>query len=143
MKRNKQRSVEDFMSTAVISLRETDTIDRVQLEMSLAEIRHMLVVDGRNHVVGIVSSRDLLWALAKDAGKPVQIAQIMTRHVRVVSRDTPAADAAALMIEHKIGSLPVVGEGQELVGIITETDFLEIAEQALKGIDVSRGRAEL
>jgi CBS domain-containing protein len=42
------------------------------------------------------------------------------------------------MLEHKISCLPVVGDDQQLVGIITETDFVRIAEQALLGVEVAR-----
>ncbi len=57
----------------------------------------------------------------------------MTRPVRTVSPDARVEDAARLMIEHRIGGLPVV-RGSELVGILTETDlvraFVELVEAA-------------
>jgi CBS domain-containing protein len=127
------------MSTAVISLKETDTSSRVQQEMVSAAIRHLPVVDGHNHVIGIVSNHDVLRALGKSEGRPVPIGQIMIRKVLTVGVDTPAHAAAALMLEHKIGSLPVVSDDLQLIGIITETDFLHIAQQALQGSDISRG----
>jgi CBS domain-containing protein len=65
----------------------------------------------------------------------------MTRGVRIVRPSTPAAEAAALMIELKIGALPVIGEGEQLVGVITETDFLAVAHQALSGMPLDRARA--
>jgi CBS domain-containing protein len=58
--------------------------------------------------------------------------------VRTVAPGTSAAEAASLMVEHKISCLPVVGDDQQIVGIITETDFVRIAEQALLGVDVAR-----
>jgi CBS domain-containing protein len=142
MKRKSQRKVEDFMSTAVITLKETDTLSAADLEMKLAEIRHMPVVDKKGHVVGVVSDRDLLRHVTRTDDKPVPIASIMSRRVRTVKPDTSASDAAAILLEHKIGCLPVVGEGEQLVGIITETDYLVIAEQALRGVDVTRGGEE-
>ena len=45
--------------------------------------------------------------------------------------DDPADKAVAIMIEHKIGSLPVVDEEENLIGIVTETDFLQVAYRAL------------
>jgi CBS domain-containing protein len=47
----------------------------------------------------------------------------MTRSVIITGPDQDAADAARLLLEHKIGALPVL-EGDHLVGIITETDVL-------------------
>ena len=119
------------MSTAVISLRATDTVGRVREEMSLADIRHIPVVDEHDHVIGIVSNRDL--SRAHDAHKTKRVADIMTHPVQTVRPSTPAADAVAILIERKIGSLPVVGAEQQLVGIITESDFLGVAKRALDG----------
>jgi CBS domain-containing protein len=47
----------------------------------------------------------------------------MTKSVIVIGRDREARDAARLMMDHKIGALPVV-DGGRLIGIITETDIL-------------------
>lgn len=140
MKRKSIRTVEEFMSTAVISLKEGDELSGAQLEMSLADIRHLPVVDKRGHVVGIVSDRDILKNVDKLHGgaSPTPVAHIMSRRVRTVTPSTPASDAAALMLEHKISCLPVVGDDQQLVGIVTETDFVRIAEQALLGVEVGR-----
>ncbi|MFT3765018.1 MAG: CBS domain-containing protein [Minicystis sp.] len=132
MKRKSVATVEDFMCTAVISLKEGDELDSAQLEMQLADIRHLPVIDPKGHVVGVVSDRDILKNHAL-LSKPTPVAAIMSRRVRTVTPGTPAAEAAARMIEHKIGCLPVVGEDQQLIGIITETDFVRIAEEALQG----------
>ena len=67
---------------------------------------------------------------------------MMTRAVRTVRATTPAHEAATLMIEQKIGCLPVVGEDEQLVGIITETDFLEVAARALRGAEIGRAGEE-
>jgi CBS domain-containing protein len=138
MKQKKMPTVEDFMSTGVITLKETDALSAAQIEMQLAEIRHLPVVDKRSHVVGVVSDRDILRNLTKIDGKPLPVAQIMSRRVRTVRPSTPAHEAASLMVELKIGCLPVVGEEEQIVGIITESDFLRIAEQALLGVDVTK-----
>jgi CBS domain-containing protein len=135
MKR-KRLTVEDLMSTAVVSLNEMDTVGRAHLEMHVASIRHIPVVDGRNHVVGILSNRDLIRALAEGRTQ-VPIGQIMTRTVRTVRSTTAAYDAVTMMVEGKIGSLPVVGDDEQLIGIVTETDFLAVAQQALRGLDLS------
>src|SRR5262245_55961317 len=129
----KRLLVEDLMSTAVISLKESDRLGRAQLEMHIAEIRHLPVVDGRNHVVGILSNRDLIRAIGKSDRMAVPVAEIMTRTVQTVRPTTPAHEAADMLIQSKIGCLPVVGEDLALVGIITETDFLTAARDALRG----------
>ena len=138
MRHNRLR-VEDLMSTAVIALHENDNIGRAQLEMHLAGIRHIPVVDGGNHVVGILSNRDVARALATGETQ-APVVGAMTRSVQTVKPWSLAADAANLMLEHKFGSLPVVGEDEQLVGIITETDFLAVASEALRGVRLGSTR---
>jgi CBS domain-containing protein len=139
MKPSKSRKVEDFMTTAVISMRETDTIGRVDLEMHLADVRHIPVVDAQNHVIGVLSSRDVLRAYAHGLGKPVPVAQFMTKQPVTVRPSLPAHEAVALMLEQKISSLPVVGDDEQLVGIVTASDFLAVAHHALRGESIARG----
>jgi len=138
MKQKRMLKVEDLMTTAVLSMKESDTLSAAQLEMKMAEIRHLPVVDAKSHVVGVISDRDVLRVLTKIDGKPIPVTQIMSRRVRTATASMPAHEAAALMLENKIGCLPVVNDEQVLVGIVTETDFLKIAEQALLGVDVTR-----
>ena len=125
--------VEEIMTSGVIALREGDTVARADEEMRLADIRHIPVVDERNHVVGVVSNRDLLLALGSPSGRRRRIGEVMTRDVMTVLPEMPAFRAAEMMMERKIGSLPVVDEHETLIGIITESDFLGIAHQALHG----------
>ena len=130
------------MSSAVISMKETDTIRGAEWEMNTAEIRHIPVVDQRNHVIGVISNRDLARAVGKAGNQPTPVAGIMSRAVLTVRPTTPAHEAAAMMLEHKIGCLPVVGDDEQLVGIITESDFLRVAEKALRGAEIARSSEE-
>jgi CBS domain-containing protein len=137
MKRKRQPTVEEFMSTAVITMKESDTLSAAQIEMRMAEIRHLPVIDAKGHVVGVLSDRDILRNLTKIDGEPAPVAQIMSRRVQTVKPTMPAADAASLLLEHRFGCLPVVGDDEQIVGIITDMDFLRIAAQALLGVDVT------
>ena len=53
----------------------------------------------------------------------VTVGGVMTTSVIVVDPDHPIAESAGIMLDHKIGALPVVEEGR-LVGIVTESDFV-------------------
>ncbi|HUH06092.1 MAG TPA: CBS domain-containing protein [Kofleriaceae bacterium] len=121
------------MSTALITVGPKDSVNRADLEMKLAGIRHFPVVDARNHLVGVVSDRDLLRGFAH--GDVVSIDAVMTTDVQTVSEETSAAEAVELLLEHKFGCLPVTGDEGQLVGLVTETDFLQVAYRALMDRD--------
>lgn len=123
-----RRTVEELMTTAVIALHANDSVGAAREQMELARIRHIPVVDAHQRVVGIVSSRDLL---KSRPARPIR--ELMTHPVLTVRPDTPAHRAAAILRERKLGSLPVVGDDEQLVCIVTETDFLAVAEAALGG----------
>lgn len=125
-------SVADIMSTAIVAVRDTDTIGLAKVEMDVAAVRHLPVVNEEGQLVGIVSIRDVLTAMAKAPGQPVHVGHVMSRHIRSVGPKTPAHQAARLMLDAKIGALPVVDASHALVGMLTETDFVEIAEKALR-----------
>lgn len=127
----KTTRVEDIMSLNVLALQEADTIQLGRLTMDLAGIRHLPVTNSAGKLVGIVAFSDLLQALASSGGVPVPVRTIMQTRVRTTHRKAPAREAARALLAHKIGSLPVLGPGGVLDGIVTETDFLRIAEGAL------------
>lgn len=125
-------TVEDIMTTGVMTLRAKDAIGHADAEMKLGDFRHLPVVDDRAHLVGIVSNRDVFRALGRSGrAKAVPVWEIMARNVVSVRPETPAHVAVDLMLKNKIGAVPVIGEDEQLVGIVTETDFLAIAREAL------------
>jgi acetoin utilization protein AcuB len=100
-------------------------------------IRHLPVVDKNNHLVGIVTDRDIREAAPSDAtllsvqelnyllGK-LKVGSIMTPKEKLITitPDTLIEEAVQLMHDNKIGCLPVVEE-KKLYGIFTETDALD------------------
>jgi CBS domain-containing protein len=128
-------TVRDLMTTAVITLQSSETIGTADEDMRLASIRHMPVLDDRGRLVGILSNRDLMRAMRRNNKERVVIADVMTSSPHTIGEDDPAYRAAELMLEHKIGSLPVVADDGHLVGMITETDFLRLADRMLRRRD--------
>lgn len=96
--------------------------------------RRLPIVDPTGKLVGIVSERDLLYASPSPAStlnvwemnyllERLLIGEIMTKDVITTTPETPVEDAARIMVENKIGGLPVVDTDGTVIGIITETDI--------------------
>lgn len=127
--------VADVMTREVRTLGPNDRLSLAEELMKQGRFRHVVVVgDGR--VAGVLSQRDifhgaLAWSLGQGRKAHEQllaataVKDVMASHVVTVDPDAPLAEAAALLREHKIGCLPVVA-GDELVGILTEGDFLAL-----------------
>ena len=129
----------ELMSTKVITVDPEMPMLEARQRMSDARIRHLVVTEG-SRVVGVVTDRDIrlnlpspatslsVWEINALLAK-LTVGQIMSRTVITVDPDRPVAEAARLMVEHKIGALPVV-EGGRLAGIVTESDFVRAVAAA-------------
>lgn len=136
--------VGERMSTPVISVPPTMPIAEALNLMRGEKIRRAPVIkDGK--LVGIVSETDLLNASPSQATSlsvwelnyllsKITVKDVMTSKVLTVAEDTPVEDAACVMIDNKIGGLPVV-RGAEVVGIITETDLFKVLTELMGGRD--------
>jgi acetoin utilization protein AcuB len=125
--------VQDLMTTKTITVEPaTPVIDARRLMLD-RRIRHLLVCEGPR-LVGIVTDRDIRLNLPSPATSlsvweinyllaRLTVGEVMSRSVIVVEPGRSARAAARILLDHKIGALPVVAEGR-LVGIVTETDFL-------------------
>ena len=129
------KTVREIMTTEVTTLGRNDSLQLVKDIMTLGRVRHFPVVDDRA-VVGVVSQRDLYKASLGSVmkyGEKAQRAFLEGIVVKEVMSDPPITiaphasvqEAARLMMEKKIGCLPVL-EGAKLVGLVTETDMLKL-----------------
>jgi CBS domain-containing protein len=123
---NVRSTVRDWMTRRPVTVPEECPIQRAIGQMRAAEIRHLVVVEG-DRVTGIVSNRDLR-RLLEDPTRPPRLAdpirRIMTEDPVTVAPEMPVTEAARLLLERKIGALPV-REGVEVIGIFTTSDALE------------------
>ena len=121
------RTVGQFMSTDLFTVRPDDLIDLAASVMHWRHVRHVPVEDDEGRLVGLLSHRNLLRLVAgRGTGKlqeAVTVRDIMKADPLTVSPQTPTLEAIDLMREHGVGCLPVV-EGGALVGIVTAHDFL-------------------
>ena len=125
--------VRELMTAKPITIDPETPMLEARQRMAEERIRHLVVVDDAR-VVGIVTDRDVRLNLPSPATSlsvweinyllpQLTVGGVMTKSVIVVDPDRPIAEAARIMMDHKIGALPVVEEGR-LVGIITESDFV-------------------
>jgi acetoin utilization protein AcuB len=92
---------------------------------------HLPVVDDAGMLVGIVAERDLMVAATHYMGSSVEISEVMHHGAITTTPDTPLTEAAMVMVNNKIGGLPVV-KGGKVVGVITETDVFRAFVKALR-----------
>ena len=121
------RTVGQFMSTDLFTVRPDDLVDLAASVMDWRHIRHVPVEDKRGRLVGLITHRDVLRLLARGLavrGGAVAVREIMKADPVSVSPSTDTLEAVRLMRERGVGCLPVV-EGGTLVGIVTAKDFLE------------------
>ena len=135
--------VRDIMTARPITVgRETPMLEARQ-RMFAQRIRHLVVVED-DRVVGIVTDRDIRLNLPSPATSlsvweinfllaRLTVGAVMTAAVLVVEPDRPIAEAARLLIDHKISALPVI-EGGRLVGILTESDFVRALAEATAAV---------
>lgn len=129
--------VRDFMSVSPISVPPSTPVAEARDLMQRQRIRHLLVVD-EERLVGIITDRDIrqvlptrlsVWEMQYVLAR-LTVQRAMTQRVITISPDRPVVEAVLLMLEHKIGALPVT-EGERVVGIITETDLLRAFARVL------------
>jgi CBS domain-containing protein len=126
--------VEEFMTTDLFTVQKDDLIQLVAKLMDWRRIRYLPVEDQQGRLCGLITARLVLRHLAQqsDLGQaPVlQVQDIMITTPLVVHPAMLILDAIKLMRDHRIGCLPVV-QNEELVGIITESDFLDITARLI------------
>ena len=132
------RTVGQFMSTDLFTVRPDDLIDLAASVMDWRHVRHVPVEDEEGRLVGLVTHRALLRIMSNsncgrtlDIRAPVTVSEIMVRNPISVSPSTSSLDAIEIMRRDRIGCLPVV-ESDQLVGIVTSYDFLEASAALFK-----------
>jgi CBS domain-containing protein len=131
--------VEEFMSTDLFTVQKEDLIELVAEIMDWRRIRYMPVENPKGELVGLISSRMLLRHFARHSKLESSLPATMVKDIMIekpftVGPDTTIMEAMYKMRQNKIGCLPVV-KGKELVGIITEMDFLRITSRLMERLE--------
>ena len=137
------------MRTDLTTVAPQTTLVAAQEILEKKKINHLLIVDDRSELLGIVSDRDLKKSWASSATTlskneliylldQVTVADIMTKKTLTIAPATTIERAALLMNKHRINALPVL-EDDELVGMITSRDVMGVLLEAV-GIETDSSR---
>ena len=119
--------VQDVMRTGehVPTVREDTTLVDGLMEISSKGLGMTAVVDERRHVLGVFTDGDLRRALDRAADlHRTRMREVMSRHAKTVKPGTLAAEAVHLMETHRITSLVVTDDANEIVGALNVHDLL-------------------
>lgn len=131
------------MKTELVQVSPSDSVRTAWALLREHRIRHLPVVED-DKLVGIITDRDVRLVFPSaltsgrreqdphDALEKVTVQEIMTKQVITVAPHTSIADAARIILERRIGGLPVV-QGGRVVGIITKTDILAAYVEIVEG----------
>ena len=130
----KRTPVYSIMTTNVVSLNTTDSLEKAEMLFKEHNIRHIPVVEGKR-IIGILSYTDLLRiSFADAAGEDEQdidttvynmftIEQVMAKKLVTVTSDTTIKEVAEILAKKEFHALPVV-DNDMLIGIVTTTDLI-------------------
>lgn len=127
--------VEQYMTTALTTVNEDELVELVAYLMDRRGIRQVLIEDKQRRLVGIVSYRSILRLMAEgrslEEADSLPVKAIMERNPVTVAPETTTLEAIDQMRKNKVSCLPVVKDGQ-LVGLVSETDYMPMAYQLLE-----------
>ena len=137
--------VRERMNKHPLTVKPDVPVDGTLQRMKDEKVRRFPVVDDHGKLIGIVTLTDLLYAAPSPATSlsvyemhylysRIRVKEVMTRKVLTVQQDAPIEEAARLMIDYKIGGLPVLRD-EDLVGIVTETDIFKAFMEMLGARD--------
>lgn len=127
--------VRDIMTPRVHTLQLDDSVRSAARLFERERFHHVVVLE-RGRVFGVVSDRDILKVISPFCGDPIlgraqdegplkkRLHQIMTRKPTIIRPERSVAEAAEMMLTHRVSCLPVVDADETLVGILTARDLL-------------------
>jgi len=151
--------VSEIMTKDVMTVKRDTSVNEVAKLMGAHDISGVPVVDDENHVVGIITELDLIvrntrlemphFVAVMDWGRiplerpkharerlqhmlGTQAADIMTEKVETIGPDAPVEDLAELMVKHRFNPVPVVDENNQLIGIVSRADLIDMMAEQLE-----------
>ena len=123
--------VEEFMETDLFTVYEEDTLELVTDILNWRRLRYIPVENNDGRLVGLITSRVLLRHYSSserlDKNEVKIVRDVMIKKPWTIGPRATIVEAMDIMRDNKLGCLPVVSDGGDLVGIITEMDFLRVS----------------
>ncbi len=132
-------TIDELMTSNPYTLSATDSLDDARTVMTEKHIRHIPVTDDKKKLLGLVTQRDVLEASIPGSQQnqdDICLSDIMIKNVSVIHQSDSVRQAAIYLQSHKFGCLPVVLDNA-LIGIITDSDFIDIAINLLEQVEIA------
>lgn len=112
------------------------SIAEASILMKQEKVHRLPVLDKEKHLVGIITEKDILYASPSPASSlsihemayllsKLTVKKLMSKNVVTITKDTTVEEAARMMVDQDLSSLPVL-EGDKLIGIVTKSDMFKI-----------------
>ncbi|TDG15008.1 CBS domain-containing protein [Seongchinamella unica] len=144
-------SVAEIMTAQPYTLSPDDSLAQARKLMADHHIRHIPIVSGNGILVGVVSQRDVLAAadssvLPDPQGREqeeryIALSSVMTSPVQTVDEHASLRGTAMHLMHNRLGCLPVTRD-DELVGIITDSDFVTVAINLMEQLEQAEPLAD-
>ena len=128
-------TVEDVMTRRPTAVLESAPLRAAAATMRELDVRHLPVITAEHELAGMLSDRDLV-SLPPEGADPeeltpaqrhaleVKVAAVMSTDVKSVTSERPVIEAIEILLEHRIGAIPVLSPEGRLVGILSYVDLL-------------------
>ncbi|MEM0369189.1 MAG: CBS domain-containing protein [Pyrobaculum sp.] len=117
--------ISDIMVRQVVTCRKDEKVKEVAMRMYENKIGSVVIVDGENRPIGIVTERDLIYVLARSLPPDTPVWTVMTENPVVINENALVTEALEKMRSLGIRHLPVVDSAGRLVGIISVRDLID------------------
>lgn len=118
----------DVMTERPMTVSPNESVAAAARVLEALEIRHLPVVDDSGELAGMLSDRDLRGGLATDGTSAplpsTRVRDVMSREIIEAFPDDDLVEIAELMIDNRIGAVPILDERRALVGIVSYVDVL-------------------
>ena len=128
--------VSTIMTTQLVVLNTTDSLEKAERLFKKHKIRHIPVIESQHRIVGMLSLTDLLRISFADGAyedeedietvvyEMFSLPQVMAKNIKTVTPETTIKEVAELLAKEEFHALPIVVDG-DLVGIVTTTDLIK------------------